>query len=266
MDSEPAIFARAASLRRLGLLALSVASLGLAGSAGAFTIELAAADFGSGSLSPTFSNVRNFEFRVDFAPALEPDRRYANDSIVLVQYLVNGALSLNPATPSGFPAFRLDRRPGGEGPIPPAGWISQGSSVDFRVDAAADLGDGLQLSELVDLGGGLIFSLDAREFERLDVARYHPPQVLLYADGSGVLWNSNNSSGSTGTTNPATGETVDLDFGDEYITEIAFDPSGITLVAAGATGPVVPEPGTALLVGLGLVALSRRAERSAERR
>lgn len=233
------------------------------GTAQAFTIAFDAGDFGAGLVSPVFSDVRDFELEIDFAPALEPGRRYTNQEILLVEYRVEGFLSLNPPTPSGFPAFRLDRRPGGEGPISRADWLSQGSAVGFGVTATANLADGLQLSELVDLGGGLIFSLDAREFERLDRARYHPPQLLLYADGRGRLQNSNNSSGSTGTLNPATRETVDVDFGEEYITDLSFDPSAITLVAPGALGPVVPEPGTALLLGLGLAALSLRRDRAA---
>jgi len=80
-------------------------------------------------------------------------------------------------------------------------------------------------------------------------ARYHPPQLLLYRGGTRLLQNSNNSSGSTDTVNPATGLTADVDFGEEYITNLGFIPSEITLA--------VPESGTGLLLAAGLVARRR---------
>jgi hypothetical protein len=241
-------------MRRFGLAAvLSLAPAALAGPATAFQLLLSNADFAT---APEFGVVENFSFEIDLAGPLVAGASYDNDSIVLVQYLVRGRLSTNPPTPSGFSGFRLDRFPSGEGPISAADWIGQGSSIAFEVAASANLSDGLQLSELVPGAGGLLFELDAREFERLDRARYHPPLLQLFENGTGVLQNSNNSSGSTGTTNPGTGLTVDVDFGEEYITNLAFDPREITLV--------VPEPGTGLLLALGLGALA--ATRPAKRR
>jgi len=226
-------------------VAVAIAHVTVATQATAFQLLLSNTDFGA---APVFSNVQNFSFQIDLAGPLVAGGVYDNTSITQVQYLVRGNLSSNPSTPSGFPAFRLDRFPSGEGPISAADWISQGSSIAFEIAASANLSNGLQLSELVPGAGGLLFELDAREFERLDRARYHPPLLQLFENSTGVLQNSNNSSGSTGTTNPGTGLTVDVDFGDEYITNLSFDPNAITLV--------VPEPGTDALLGVGLLGLA----------
>lgn len=220
------------------------------GTAGAFTVQLVDEDF-PGGVSPSFSGVSNFFFEIDFAGPPIAGATYDNSTVREVRYLVNGSLA--PGTPSGFPAFRLDRTAAGEGVIDPANWIAQGSSIFFEIASDADLADGLQLSDLVADATGEVFRLDAREFERLDRARYHPPQLVLRNDGTGQLQNSNNSSGSTGTTNPATRVPVDVDFGDEYVTGLSYVPSQVTMA--------VPEPGTGLLVGFGLAAMARRRRR-----
>ncbi len=236
-------------MRPLRTVAVLASVLGLAAPGGAFTLSLSNQDFG---ITPTFSNVQNFTFEVDVRDPLVAGGTYDETSILEVRYLVRGQLSTSPPTPSGFPAFRLDRTdaPNSEGPISGSDWIDQGSTLAFAIAASADLSDGLQLSELVPGAGGLLLEIDGREFERLDRARYHPPQLQLFADGTGLLQNSNNSSGSTGTLNPATGQTVDVDFGDEYVSELGFDPATTTVV--------VPEPGTGLLFALGLVATAVR--------
>lgn len=249
------------------ILMLGASLLGFAGGAAAlssvetssFTLRLATADFGRQNLTPEFSAVRDFAFEFDLTGAFANGQRIGNGNVDEVRYIVSGALSRNPLTPSGFSAFRLNRFPNGEGPISREDWLAQGSRIEFKIASDALLGDGLQLSELVPgKKNGAILTIDAREFKRLDVARYHPPQLLLYPDGTGLLRSSNNSSGGTGTVNPGTGRTVDLDFGDEYITNIDFDPSAITIVAA-RPGTPVPEPGPALLIGLGLAALASRS-------
>jgi hypothetical protein len=96
---------------------------------------------------------------------------------------------------------------------------------------------------LVASGVTPVFVFDGRE---VGTGRYHPALVELYADGSGKIQNSNN----TGGINPANGMEVDVDFGQEYITKLSFDPATLTLAE-------VPVPAAAWLFasalpGLGL--------------
>lgn len=228
---------------------------------GDFSLRLSSADFGPAGVQPEFGDVRSFSFSIAFQGALTGGEGYRNEDLLGVEYLVRGSLE---GTPSGFPAFALDRRASSrEGPITPEQWAVQNSQLGFWIAKDADLLDGVQLSELIaDSKDGTLLLIDAGERKRLDVARYHPPQLRLFADGTGLLWSSSNTSGPTGTVNPQTGQTVDLDFGDEYITRLVFDPSAITIVGPPG-GSVVPEPGTALLLGLGLAGLTLRRERSA---
>ena len=222
-------------MRRLALFLCIGAALALmlmaASQAAAFTIRFEAADFG---LSPSFSNVRSFEFSIDVAGPLGPGA-YDDPELVGVDYRVSGQLA---TTPSGFPAFALERSIGG------AEFYDQGSSLAFEISAAANLADGLQVSELVGDAG--VFVFDGRE---LGTGRYHPALFELNSDGTGLVRNSNNMGG----INPASMEEVDVQIGDEYVTELSFDPGALTLA--------VPEPSTGLLVGLGLSAfgLRRRA-------
>ena len=220
-----------------------------AGQARAFVLELEASDFTV--LTPVFSNVQSFQFAIELPNPVQR-RIYRNEDVIEVQYIVNGSLSTSPPTPSGFPAFFLDRTPAREGPIDAANWIEQGSFLDFEVSPSADLTDGIQLSELVPDAGGVILEIDGREYERLDRARYHPPLLVLFDDGTGVLQNSNNSSGRTGTVNPATMVTVDVDFGDEYITDLTFAPAAVT---------IVPEPGASNAGAAALLAVLAAAHR-----
>lgn len=245
----------------LGVFGVSPALAVTTASPANFTLSLSSADFGAAGITPEFSQVRNFSFDLHLAGPLGPGFSYGNRSLLDIEYRVSGRLD---ATPSGFPAFALDRSRGGrEGSITPEDWLAQSSRLAFEISATANLLDGVQLSELVtNAKTGTLLVIDGREKGRLDVARYHPPQLLLYPDGTGLLWNSNNSSGGTGTTNPGSGLTVDLDFGDEYITHLRFDPAALTII--GAPPVVVPEPTTAVLLGLGLLVLTRaRNERAA---
>jgi hypothetical protein len=174
------------------------------------TITFEASHF---TLNPTFSNVQAFQITIVLAAPLVPGTVYSNPALISVDYQVSGLLN---GTPSGFPAFALVRSIGGDE------FYSQGSSISFEIDAGADLSDGLQVSELA--GAGLVFEFNARE---LGTGRYHPPLFQLNADGTGSIRNSNNQGG----VNPVTQQEVNVDFGDEYITELGFDPAVLNLLA-----------------------------------
>jgi hypothetical protein len=201
----------------------------VAGPAAAFTLAFSSDDF---SVTPTFSNVRTFSFSIEIAEPLAPGS-YVDPALDGVQYSVRGMLA--EGTPSGFSAFALDRT------ITARDFYAQGSSLRFEISASADLADGLQVAELV--GPDPVFVFDGRE---VGTGRYHPAIVRLNADGTGSIRNSNNMGG----TNPATGMIVDVAQGEEYISDLSFDPNQLTLV--------VPEPATALLVALGVIGLAVR--------
>lgn len=224
--------------RLIRTLAAACLATGLGGvPAQSALITFQASDFG---LTPIFSNVTTFSFSINIQGALVAGQSYVNPALNGVDYNVFGFLG---ATPSGFPAFNLVRSIGG------AEFYSQGSSLSFEIDAGADLSDGLQVSELV--GSDPIFEFNGRE---VGTGRYHPALFQLNADGTGTLQNSNNFGG----VNPSSGQVVDVDFGEEYVTALTFDASTTTLAAADA----IPEPamGFALLLSgfLGVVAIRRR--------
>jgi len=163
------------------------------------------------SLNPTFSNVWRFSFYIDLAVPVSAGSVYSNPALNGVEYRVSGSLS---ETPSGFQAFNLIRSIAGPE------FYTQGSTLSFEVKAGADLSDGLQVSELV--GSDIVFEFDGRE---VGTGRYHPALVQLKADGTGSIYNSNN----TGGVNPMTKMEVDVEYGEEYITELVFDPISLTL-------------------------------------
>ena len=210
-------------------------SIQLAPIAQADVVSFQASDFG---LTPTFSNVQTFEFSIDLGVSITAGSTYVNPTLNGVVYHVFGTLT---NTPSGFPAFDLNRTIGG------AEFYNQGSSLSFTVDAAADLSDGLQVSELT--GSDPVFLFNGRE---VGTGRYHPSLFQLNADGTGSIRNSNNIGG----INPGSNMEVNVDFGDEYITELTFDPNTLTIA--------IPEPSTVALLfpaGVALFLIRRKRNR-----
>ncbi|NNC89773.1 MAG: hypothetical protein HKN82_15055 [Akkermansiaceae bacterium] len=217
----------------------------------AFTLSFSNSDFMN---SPRFSNVTTYAFDIEIAGGLRSGV-FSDPVITNIQYSVRGTLD---PTPSGFPAFafQLDHRFPNSPPITGDQFYAlnasaiPGETLRFEVRDDANFEDGLQLDELVELpasfGTGVIFHLNAREE---GTGRYHPAFFQLRSDGTGIIQNANNMGGD----NPQDGfmGDIDVDFGDEYITDLAFTPAGVTIG--------VPEPGLpALLVMGGLVLAARR--------
>lgn len=137
--------------------------------------------------------------------------RYANPLLNGVSYAVSG--SLVAGTPSGFPAFALQRD------IHGAEFYAQGSSLRFTIDAGADPSDGLHVSELTGTTGVFVFNGHEN-----NTGRFHPALLQLNSDGTGSIRNSDNIGAGPG-------KNIDVDFGEEYITNFTFDPAFATLAA-----------------------------------
>lgn len=159
-------------------------------------------------ITNTFSNVSTFNIQIEIDAPLASGI-YLNPDIIEVTYQVTG--SLEPGTPSGFTAFDLQRTISGED------FYLQGSSLSFEIADTAVLSDGVQVAELV--GTGLVFTFNGRE---IDNGRFHPALLELNSDGSGRIQNSNNI--------PSSDPFQQVNFGDEYITELMFDPGNTTLI------------------------------------
>ncbi len=160
-------------------------------------------------VTPAFNNVPLFSFEIEINRPLEPGV-YDNPELVRVFYTVTGDLN---NTPSGFPAFELQREISG------TEFYDQGSSLRFEVDANAVLTDGVQVAELS--GTDIVFTFNGRE---IDNGRFHPALLELRADGTGLLQNSNNIISNS--------PLQQVDFGEEYITELRFDGGNLTLMTA----------------------------------
>jgi len=122
-----------------------------------------------------FSDVDFFSIEVEIAAPLAAGV-YSDPDIVNVTYQVTGSLA--PGTPSGFPAFDLQRTISG------TDFYSQRSSLRFEIAAAAVLSDGIQAAELVGNIGVLVF--DGREVNN---GRFHPALLELNLDGTGRIQN-----------------------------------------------------------------------------
>ena len=190
-----------------------------------FTIAFDQDDF---DVNPVFSNVGTFSFEILVSEVFEIGV-YDNPSISLIDYRVSG--SLEPGTPSGFPGFALVRILDGNE------FYAQGSSLSFEIAANADLSDGLQVSELV--GTDMVFVFNGREN---GTGRFHPSLFVLNSDGTGLLQNSNNSGAGPNMD-------IDVDFGEEYITELTFSPGNLTI----ATN-TIPEPSSLFILMCGCLA------------
>ena len=177
--------------------------LAFPGFAQAFEIYFNSNDF---VVDTVFSEVASFEFTIDVDGPLEAGL-YENPPLVSVVYAVTG--TLEPGTPSEFPAFELRRTITGED------FYAQGSSIRFDIADTADLSDGAQLDELV--GTEVVFTFNGRE---IDNERFHPALLELRADGTGRIQNSNNT--------PTLEPLLEVDFGVEYITDLTFAPGAIT--------------------------------------
>ncbi len=161
-------------------------------------------------ITNVYGDVDLFTIDIEIDLALEPGL-YVDPEIINVNYRVFG--NLEAGTPSGFPSFDLRRNISGEM------FYAQGSSLNFEIAQNADLTNGVQAHELID--NGFILTLNARE---IDNGRFHPALFELYVDGSGRIQNSNN----VHTLDPL----LEVNFGDEYITDLIFEPMITTLITA----------------------------------
>jgi hypothetical protein len=170
--------------------------------------------------TPVFNDVAQFSFDIRIDVPMAPGV-YTNPDITTVLYRVSGTL-MN--TPSGFPAFALERSITGDE------FYAQGSSLSFEIDAGAVTSDGIQLAELA--GNGIVFTFNGKEIGN---GRFHPALLELNDDGTGMIQNSDNII----VENPL----QQVVFGEEYITDLAFDPGNLTLLTAIVTTPPVRRSG-----------------------
>lgn len=225
---------------------LSLSLLATSPAFASFSLSFSNLDFTS---TPAFSNVSTFALNIETTEPLTAGTLYSDPGIANIQYSVSGSLT---ATPSGFPAFAFnlsDRFPTSP-PITGTQFYAlnpdalAGATISFQISPGANLLDGLQLNELEDLpsaqfGDNVILHFNGRE---KNTGRYHPMFLQLKSDGTGLLQNADNMGGN----NPQdmSPDEIDVDFGEEYITNLTFNPAAVTLV--------VPEPQSALLTLSGL--------------
>jgi len=177
------------------------------------TLSLSSSDF---ILTPQFSDIDFFTIDVEIDRPLASGL-YVNPRIIDVTYQVRGTLA--PGTPSGKLTVNLQRYMSG------AEFYAQGSSLRFEISRNAVLIDGVQVDELV--GTGAVLTFNARE---INTGRYDPPQLVLNSNGTGQIQNANNI--------PSVEPLVTVGLGEEYITDLRFDPGNTTVITASG-GPVI---------------------------
>lgn len=191
-----------------------IVGLALVSTANAQTMSLSisSSDF---QVTNVFSDVDTFDIAIEINSPLEAGN-YVNPDIVSVSYSVSGTLV--PGTPSGFPAFALQRDISG------TEFYAQGSSLSFQISPLAVLSDGVQAAELV--GSGIVFTFNGREVGN---GRFHPALLELNSDGTGRIQNSDNII--------VEAPLQQVDFGSEYITDLMFDPGNTTLITGAVVNP-----------------------------
>lgn len=187
------------------------------------TLSLSDQDF---VVTPSYGDVDFFTIDVEIDRPLEPGS-YVNPPLIDVVYQVRGTLP--PGTPSGSRTLNLQRYLTG------AEFYAQGGSLRFEISRNAVLIDGIQVAELV--GGGTVLTVDARE---INTGRYTPPQLTLNANARGRLQNSNNV--------PSVEPLETVDFGEEYISNLLFDPGNTTVITASGGGVIDDEGGTVCII------------------
>ena len=175
------------------------------------TLTVSSDDF---AIASVYNNVANFNFEITLAGTIAPGVTYDNPPLVNVTYTVEGVL--NDPTPSGFPAFVLQRDIDGAEFYS----LSADAALRFSISPAANLSDGLQLAEL--LGTVDIFYFNAREFNQTP-GRYHPPILRINSDATGSLANADNQSDVPNPPPDGSGMLVDVEIGEEYSVILATD-------------------------------------------
>ena len=180
-------------------------------------ILISSSDF---QITNVFSDVDTFDIAIEIDLPLASGT-YVNPDIVGVSYSVSG--SVTPGTPSGFTNFALQRD------ITGTEFYAQGSSISFEIAPGAVLSDGVQVDELV--GNGIVFTMNAREVGN---GRFHPALLEIDSNGTGRIQNSDNVVVEV--------PLQQVNFGDEYITDLMFDPGNTTLIVETPVLPTPPPP------------------------
>lgn len=197
-------------LRALPLLACFITAT--SASAQTMLLSTSSSDY---QTSTIFSDVEQFSITIEINAPMVPGV-YNDPEIINVTYRVTG--DLEPDTPSGFESFDLQRIMTGDE------FYAQGSALSFEISPTAVLSDGIQAAELV--GDGVVLTFNGRE---IDTRRFHPALFELNSDGTGRIQNSNNI--------PSQDPLVEVEFGEEYITDLMFDPGNTTLITESTPPP-----------------------------